>query len=224
MHASMRDFLKAGGAVIIDCVELVYSGFTLRLSTGQEVVVGGNAYLPRNDTYATLDAVSGYEDGLSDQAPRCQVALLPVSAAAFASLVDPSQQGASITAFWVAVDEATGLIVGQAEQPFRGFVDTADFSVDGDVWRLSLDCGSGLDRALASGEGMRLSDTFHQTLWPGELGCAFVTGLPDPVWWGILPPGGGITSIFPGGGTSTGSGGVTTGGGRTVFPGIVSSV
>ena len=33
-------------------------------------------------------------------------------------------------------------------------------------------------------EGRRLSDAFHQLVWPGEMGLAFVTDVETTVPWG----------------------------------------
>ncbi len=39
-------------------------------------------------------------------------------------------------------------------------------------------------------DGIRLSDTFHQYLWPGETGLFDVTGILRQIYWGTSPQSG----------------------------------
>ena len=96
--------------------------------------------------------------------------------------------------FWGVVDKDSCDLFGQAEEPFFGLTDTAAFSLDESGWRVTLDCTAGLDRALDAYEGFRLSPGFHKSIWPGETGLDNVTGVDDPVWWGLRPPAGTLVS------------------------------
>lgn len=201
MHSATKAALQAGGALIVDAVKLVYPTETYRFISAGFATINGEDYEDDHPA-AALSAVEEYADGGDDEAPRNRISLLARSAAAQTALVAPAAQWSRVYCWWAALDPQTGLLIGEAERPFIGRVDVPDVEISKDAWSVVLDCASGLDQALDEGEGHRLSDTFQQLCWPGELGLSFVTGVSETVWWGTNPPRG--TGRTVGGGGSGG--------------------
>ena len=48
--------------------------------------------------------------------------------------------------------------------------------------------GLRIERFFDDDEGARLADGFHRSVWPGEEGLAFVTGVEKTVYWGMDAP------------------------------------
>ena len=201
MDTDLKAALRSGAARYFTAVKIEYPDFTLRLVNAGFVVIDGDTYLARDDTYGTLGLVERIGDGSGQDAPRCRIQLKPPSAAAMSALTDPEAQLSPLTVFWGCVNVSTGEVIGVPEEPFIGLLDEPRFSMDRNSWGVTLDCCSGLDRALDSTEGLRLAPAFQNTVWPSETSFDQVTGVDDPVYWGMRPPAG---SIFTGGGTSPG--------------------
>lgn len=200
MDSTFKAALQAGGALIFDALKLVYPGGDYRVISAGFATIGSELY--EADAHGfTLSSVEEYSDGGDNTAPRCKIVLLSDDYAVLTALGEPETQWSRVYAWWGAIDPATGVLIGEAERPFLGRTDVADYEITEDGWSLTLDCASGLDQALDYGEGQRYSDAFHQKRWPGELGCEFMTGLVETVWWGTNPPRGTVTG---GGGGGTG--------------------
>lgn len=197
MDSTFKAALQAGGALIFDALKLVYPGGDYRVISAGFATIGSELY--EADAHGfTLSSVEEYSDGGDNTAPRCKIVLLSDDYAVLTALGEPDTQWSRVYAWWGALDPETGALIGEAERPFIGRTDVADYEITENGWSLTLDCASGLDQALDYGEGQRYSDPFHQKCWPGELGCEFVTGLLETVWWGLYPP---ITMNGGGGGT-----------------------
>ena len=65
-----------------------------------------------------------------------------------------------------------------------GELDVPTVTWDANDRRLEFKATSIAERLFATEEGKRLSDAFHQKVWPGELGLAFVTDVETYVPWG----------------------------------------
>ena len=69
---------------------------------------------------------------------------------------------------------------------------------------LDMEFVSACERLFEVQEGARLSDAFHQEIWPGERGLANITGTKKKVYWGGEVPQSGITRLSSGGGSGAG--------------------
>ena len=197
MHSATKEALRNGGALIFDAVKLVYPDGDYRVISAGFATIDSELY-EANAHGFVLSSVEEYSDGGDNTAPRCRIVLLSDDYDVLTALGEPDTQWSRTYAWWGALDPDTGLLIGEAERPFLGRTDVADYEITETGWSLTLDCASGLDQALDYGEGQRYSDAFHQKRWPGELGCEFMTGLVETVWWGTNPPRGTVTG---GGGT-----------------------
>lgn len=204
MESTLKAAWRQDAATLWHAVEIVYPDFTLRLCDAGFIEIGGNLFEAEHATYGTLGQVEAFRDGGQDVAGSARITLQPPSGAAMRALTDRAAQMSPVTIYAGAFDPATGLIVGTPERPFVGYLDTGSESIGAGGWAVTLECITGEDRALDAGEGLRMSDPVHQSIWPGEKGFEFVTGVAEPVWWGVKPPAGSVTA----------GGGGTTGGGR----------
>lgn len=170
-------------------------GAWLRLLRGAgEVSFSGKTFVGVDDAYGVLGQVEAITDGVEDEAPSLQMALLPPTRSAAAALAQPSLQGRRVT-FWQGVaDLATGAPIGTPDVLFLGEVDVPNLRVGQGTLSVSLDVVSAFERFFEVREGVRLSDAFHQAAWPGELGLAFVTATQRQLPWGRDEPRPGVVT------------------------------
>lgn len=155
-------------------------------------------FLSEDPVFGTIDSVDAVAEAVSDEAPSGKLTMLPPDLVAAIDLFQPDAQGSPIS-FWLAeVDPATGLLVGTPESLFSGFVDTLTLRTGRQRREVDIEFMSQAERLFWTKEGNVLSPRFHKTVWPGELGLDFVTGVQTAVPWGIAGPGRG-TVTFGGG-------------------------
>ena len=170
--------------LLVGMVEIDLPSYTLRLLDGAaELMIGGVKWTGRDPIYGVLDTIKGLSDQVGDQAPSVEIGLIPATTASLATLMDPSVQGSAVTISLASVDMATG-IVTPTYVLFSGELDVPTVTWGANDRRLAYKCGSVADRLFATEEGRRLSDAFHQKVWPGEAGLAFMTEVEQEVDWG----------------------------------------
>lgn len=175
--------------VILVTVELPSK--TVRWTNGGFVVWGSDTYHVRDDDYGLLDSVSEIEDGTEAQAMTCSLTILPPDMDAVMSLgADPEVQGSVVTVHLGAVNPATGLLIGEPELLFRGEYDQPRLGVE--TLSLVIDCITEASRMLEPNDERRLTDSFHQSVWPGELGYEFVSNVTRSIPWREDSPKGAI--------------------------------
>ena len=154
-------------------------------STGPgQLMVGANLYVGRDPTYGVLDTIKGLADTLGDTAPAVTLGLIPSTTASLAALLDPGVQGSPVTIAMGCVDISTGTAVSAPYVLFTGELDVPNVTWDANDRRMEYKVTSVAERLFTTEEGRRLSDAFHQKVWPGELGMAFVTDVETYVPWG----------------------------------------
>lgn len=177
--------LLAARPLLFGTVEIVLPDHTLRLLDGAgEVPIDGEVFAGRDDVFGVLDTIKGLSDVSGNSAPAITIGLIPPNSTGLSTLLDPAVQGSPVTISMGVLDPETGLPIGE-----RYLIMVAEIDVPKVDWgpndrRLELKCGTVADRFFAIEEGKRLSDSFHQLLWPGELGCGFVTNVEAWVPWG----------------------------------------
>jgi hypothetical protein len=171
-------------------VEINLPGYDLRLLDGSGVLqVDGQSFFGEDPIYGVLESIDELDDGLGDEAPGISVNLLPASEAAAGQLSSPTFQGARVRIRVGAVDRATGYSVG-SELLFDGEIDVPTLTIGKSRRALSFECVSSFERFFDNDEGARLSDSFHQSIWPGETGFANITGVEQTIYWGVASPSG----------------------------------
>ena len=178
--------LRADRALMFGSVEIILpGGYALRLLDGSgEVMVGDRKFVGRDPLYGTLDTIKGLAEALNDSAPTVSLGLIPASNTALATLIDPAVQGATCTIAMGCIDPATGSPVSDSYVLFVGELDVPTVTWAANDRRLEYRVASVAERLFMVEEGRRLSDAFHQKVWPGELGLGFVTDVETWVPWG----------------------------------------
>lgn len=191
MDADLILALEGASPTPILLVTVTLSGATVRWTDGGFAVWDGQTYDSEDVTYGVLGAVGEIEDGADGQASVCDLTIL-CDATAMALWIDPAEQGALVTVHLGALDRASGLLEGAPELLFRGELDQPRIGI-GPSQSLIYDCITEEARMLEANEEQRLTDSFHQSVWTGELGYDKVTELEQTVFWRADDPRGAIS-------------------------------
>jgi hypothetical protein len=171
--------------LLFGSVEINLPGYDLLLLDGAgELMVGNRKFVGRDATYGVLDTVKGLADSVGDTAPAVTLGLIPASDVSLAKLLDPAVQGSPVTISMGCIDMATGMAVPNPYVLFTGELDVPTVKWSANDRRLEYKVTSIAEWLFATEEGRRLSDAFHQKVWPGELGLGFVTDVESNVPWG----------------------------------------
>lgn len=187
--------LQTSRPLLFGWCKIVFPNYTLRLLDGSAtVVMGGETYVGRDSTYGVLDSVGGLEDKIDGKAPAVTLGLIPASDAALSAFLDPNVQGSPVSIGIGAVNMLTGYSVDAGYTLFTGFLDVPTVTWSLNNRRLSYSCTSIGERLFNIEEGRRLSDAFHQQVWPGETGFFAVTEVEQTVYWGMSTPAAAVTT------------------------------
>lgn len=184
------DTALAGERVtVFGALTLNVGGDVIRLLDGSdEIEIDGHVYAGEDATYGQWNALDKFTDGTGDTAPSIVVSIVPADDDAIAALTGPDMQGEAVTVKIGAVDETTGLIIGDPYVLFDGEVDIARYIFGKSVSEVEYECVGGMDRMFFNDEGIRLVPSFHLQVWPGELGFNHVTGVKTTIYWGSNAP------------------------------------
>ena len=97
-------------------------------------------------------------------------------------------QGAAVRIWVGAIDPATGAVVPDPDSLGEYTVDVPILISSEKNRRVSLQLVSALERAFDTDRGNTLSSAFHQSVWSGELGLQYVTGVAQRIYWGQRMP------------------------------------
>lgn len=190
--------------VFLAC-EIILPDYNLRLIYGSgEVEMSGNTFVGNDDTYGVIIALDPPEDGMGDQAPTLTISMAAPSDTSAADLASPLMQGSRTRVWFGAIDRATGAPIPDPYLLFDGELDQPTLTTGLAKRTVDYDVVSMFDILFDNDEGARLADAFHQSIWPGELGLEFVTGIIRQIIWGP----GERTSASVSTGGSSGRGGV----------------
>lgn len=178
VSAAMLAALQQAGLMPFVAVRLTLPTVTLALMDGSAVVTfAGSTFVGEDPTYGVLADVEDVSDGGEDEAPRARIRLNPKNLAALTVLAAASNQGSKVEIWEGLINLGTGAAVDAPDLVFEGEYDQptwAPVSMD-----LMIDCGSIFERFFENDEGARLTDSFHQSIWPGETGFQYVFETDD---------------------------------------------
>lgn len=169
-------------------IQLPYA-VTLYLLDGPAVLTfGGNTFSGVDPTYGALAGIEALDDGIDTEAPGLKLTIAAPNKEAAEFLSDPGVQGSPVSVWEGVVDKATGLVVEDPDLVFTGEIDVPTLSFADRQRLVEYDLSSIWERFFADDEGARLSDAYHQSIFPGELGLQFVTGVTSQTYWGSNTP------------------------------------
>lgn len=200
MTPAMRASLGGRRIMIAGLVSIALPDHTIRLCDGSAAIrFGDDVFTGRDEIYGVLGEVEVISEAVGDQVPAVEMTLIPPSLAAAAALANPVNQGAPVL-FWLAsIDAETGEVVPDPDLQFTGEIDTAQLETDRGKQAVRIGVASVFERLLEPDEGARLSDSFQQEMFPGDLGLSNMTGTPLVSIWGPgdRPPATTMVPQFP---------------------------
>ena len=182
LHVALRgDMPLVFGAISIELPDV-----TVNLLDGAGVLSFGNkTYVGHDETFGTQSEIEDLTDGTGDSAPAFSMTLLPAGDAAAAALAAPTMQGSPVLVYMGAVNPATGLPIPDPQLIFIGELDVPTLHSTEDSRRLGYEVVSVFERLFEDDESARLSAGHHRSIFPNEAGLDYVTGVAQPVYWGI---------------------------------------
>jgi hypothetical protein len=167
----------------------------VRLCEGGAFTYASESYRDVDPLWGAIGEVSSMGEGIGNEVPALQLTLLPPSGTEPGDIHQAGMQK-SPSWWWIAeYDVATGAIVGDADLQFYGQVDQCTLEIDpageGDdsgERRVVMSHVSSAEVLFEGNTGNGLNSTFHQAIFPGELGHDEATGLARPEAWGAVPP------------------------------------
>jgi hypothetical protein len=208
MIAAMRAKRKS----VTGFFEIGLPSGTRRMLIGSgEVAWGADTFKGYDSTFGSVTGGDSINEEASGQAPNTSITVQVASSANKSELASDTVQLAPVKIWLGAIRLDVNHhfeAVPDPELLFDGFIDQATSSLDRKKDEIDYTLISGFDYFFEDSEGQRLSDAFHESVWPGEKGLVNVTGVTRKIYWGTLGPNstGGITNGgYGGGGVSAGS-------------------
>jgi hypothetical protein len=200
--------LHAFNPLICALLEVNLPDYDLRLVDGAtHVPWGDRTFKGRDPVYGVWVSTDALGDGLGDDVPALGLSFVPTSAAVAGELTAPNVQGSRCRLWFAVIDRSNGLVVPDPLLLFDGELDQPTVETGMHVLRLDYDVVSAFERLFLDDEGIRLSDAFHQSVWPGERGLEYMSGLVRTIIWGPGDRPGGMVTGTTGGGAFGGVGG-----------------
>jgi len=177
--------IAADRALVFGAVEINFPGQDVQLLDGSaEVPMFSSVFRGKDPDFGTIGSVDPIKDGTGDQAPAVKLTLLPPDETATATLGSAAMQGSRVRMWLGVLDPVTGLPVPDPYVLFDGEIDVPTLKWTMRGREVEYRVGSVFEGFFELEEGIRLSDSWHQDVWEGELGLSFVTGVAEPVPWG----------------------------------------
>ena len=185
----MDTALQADAPLMFIAVELDFPGLTIRLVDGAGTVTfSGKTFTAPDPTYGALGPIDPISDGTDGQAPHIKITLLPPTVSAAGQLAASAAQGSPVSVWFGAIDRTTGAVIASPDLMFAGFLDVATLKVSTNARSVELDVASEWELFFDQDDGLGLNDVSHQAIWPGELGCAYVSEITVQLPWGFATP------------------------------------
>lgn len=162
-------------------VEIVLPSYNLRLLKGSSrVTFGGRTFLGKDPTYGVLGSIGMIAGGGDDdQAPSQTITVIPPDIVAAATLANPAVQYGAVTVWAGELDLLGGDVLPTPTVEWPGYVDVATLVTgeEGDGPLVEFSCANEFEKLFEVDEGHLLNNASHQSFWPGERGCEYVTNV-----------------------------------------------
>lgn len=197
----MTAALRSGQYPFAPLIEIKLPGYTLRHLVGSgEVPWNGETFFGVDARFGVLRSAGALRDGVANEAPDWSLEFSPPNSTAVSILTSAAVQGAEVNGWAGAIDPATGMLVPDPLRIFSGEIDVPQLRVGKNGRTITWRCASALEGFHDDEKGARLSDAWHQAVFPGETGCANMSGIDKTSYWGVESPPSGVT--YGGGGGS----------------------
>lgn len=160
-------------------------GRIIRLCDGGFVPWGSEIYQVTDDVFGMIGSMDVFEEGVGDEVPAFSITFLPASTAAAIDLAAPGMQGSRLRLWLAEIDDLTGQIIVAPDQQVDAQLDQVRLVTGKNRRELPMTFVPRGERFFSSNEGNSLSNAFHQSIFPGELGEVNATGLTGAVAWGV---------------------------------------
>ncbi|PNU02523.1 hypothetical protein [Novosphingobium guangzhouense] len=160
----------------------------VRMCDGGFLYWGDDLYECFDEIFGTIGQAETFEEKTGDEAPGGKLTFLPPSASAGAALANPAYQGSRLR-FWLGeYDPMTGRVTGTPDLTADLSIDTVTVKASKGSRAVDIEFESAAKRLFMVLRGNALSDRFHQSCYPGELGMSNATGMPRSTAWGAATP------------------------------------
>jgi hypothetical protein len=186
---AMADAMGARSVLMFCAVEIALPSYNLRLLSGPgEVSFAGRTFRGKDETYGVLGGVEEIADSEDGEAPEITITILPPTMTSAALLASPAAQFSAVTIWVGALDLVTGSVIPDPLVVFAGEVDVPTLTGDENSRALQYSVTSVFELLFEVDEGANLNNSFHQSVWPGELGLEYVTEVQRQLPWGAETP------------------------------------
>jgi hypothetical protein len=165
-------------------VELPDGGWLRLIDGSGSVSFSGKTFVGQDAGFGVLASLGTITDGFGDAAPSLKVGINPPTSDAAAILCGQDMQGQQVLVWLGAVDPASGAVTGTPLLIYSGESDQGVLSVGFGSRAVALNTVSIWERLFDDAEGVRLTNAYHQSAWPGELGMQFITDIQRSLPWG----------------------------------------
>ena len=182
----MTAALRAGKSPVVPLIEVALPDYDLLHLVGSaELMWGNRLFQGRDPKFGTLVSAGNISDGAGDEAPDWLLSFAPPDEISAAELASSAAQGGEVNGWLAVVDRASGLILPEPLQFFAGELDVPRLRAGKGSRTVEWRCVSALERFHDEEVGARLSDAWHQLVWPGETGLANMSGIEKTSYWGV---------------------------------------
>lgn len=191
LSLALEAALAGDRATVFAAIELVLPNRSVQLIAGSGFVTfGGKTYVGEDGLVGVFSSIEDVTDGTGDEAPGVTLTFVPPTDVATAEVSAVAMQGSPVRIWVGAVDPVTGQSIGDPLLIFNGLLDVATIRLSKTGRQVDYEVTSIFEDFFIADDGNRLSDGRHQELWPGELGCSFVTYVTHQIYWGLEQPDG----------------------------------
>lgn len=189
MVTALRNPPSPGRYIVAPLIEVRLPDYDLYHLVGAgEVMWGTKKFIGRDPLFGVLVAAGTLKDGIGDEAPDWDLTFVPPSEAAAGEISSADMQGSIVRGSIGVIDRETGLLLPTPLQLFAGTLDVPRLRVGKATRTLEWRCASVFDTFHDNDDGVRLSDAWHQDVWPGETGLANMSGIEKTSNWGVENP------------------------------------
>jgi hypothetical protein len=189
LDTAMQTALDGSVVGLFAAVQIVHPMGTAYLLDGSGFLTFfGATWTGGSDIFGSLGALEVISDGSGEEAPSCNLSLLPPNASQMIALVTGSAQGGAVAIYVGCFNPTTGQVIGTPDLRFLGAIDTATVQPNGASSMVVFGLTSAFERFFDTEEAAKLSNSFHQTIWPGELGFQYMTNILSKMPWGSNDP------------------------------------